>query len=164
MLTSGMMASAKSDWETPAWLFRGLDDEFGFTLDVCANEMNAKCQHFIGPDRCGLATPWDGVCWMNPPYGRRIGRWVAKAHESARMGLATCVCLLPARTDTAWFHEHVMRSDEVRFIRGRLYFGGGSGRAPFPSSIVVFRAGEGPEIPLVRRMESRAHIHARTAR
>jgi len=83
--------------------------------------------------------PRTGVCWMNPPYGRDIGLWVQKAFESAHDG-ATVVCLIPARTDTAWWHEYVIKADETRFVRGRLRFGEASAGAPFPSAIVVFRA------------------------
>lgn len=78
---------------------------------------------------------------MNPPYGRQIGNWVKKAKETARQGKATVVCLLPARTDTAWWHDYVMKADEIRLIRGRLKFGDGKGSAPFPSAIVVFKKG-----------------------
>lgn len=78
---------------------------------------------------------------MNPPYGRQIGNWVKKAKEAARQGKATVVCLLPARTDTAWWHDYVMKANEIRLIRGRLKFGDGKGSAPFPSAIVVFRKG-----------------------
>lgn len=78
---------------------------------------------------------------MNPPYGRKIGSWVKKAKEAARQGKATVVCLLPARTDTAWWHDYVMKADEIRLIRGRLKFGDGKGNAPFPSAIVVFKKG-----------------------
>ena len=75
---------------------------------------------------------------MNPPYGRKIGAWVQKAYESAHSG-ALVVCLLPARSDTEWFHRYVTRASEVRFLRGRLRFGGGEHPAPFPSVVVVFR-------------------------
>jgi phage N-6-adenine-methyltransferase len=106
-------------WETPQDFFDELDREFGFTLDVCALPENAKCQRYFTPDMDGLKQEWRGVCWMNPPYGREIGEWVRKAFESARRG-ATVVCLLPARTDTAWWHTYVMEATEVRFVRGRL--------------------------------------------
>jgi site-specific DNA-methyltransferase (adenine-specific) len=77
---------------------------------------------------------------MNPPYGIEIARWVEKAYESARAG-ATVVCLLPARTDTRWWHLYVMQADEIRFVKGRLRFVGAKASAPFPSSVVVFRPG-----------------------
>jgi phage N-6-adenine-methyltransferase len=127
-------------WATPVDFFRLLDSEFSFTLDVCALPDNAKCARFFTPAEDGLAQEWQGAVWMNPPYGREIGRWVAKARASAQAG-ATVVCLLPARTDTAWWHEHVTRAAEIRFIRGRLKFGGSPYSAPFPSAVVVFRPG-----------------------
>lgn len=85
---------------------------------------------------------------MNPPYGRRIGNWVKKAKETARQGKATVVCLLPARTDTAWWHDYVMKANEIRLIRGRLKFGDGKGSAPFPSAIVVFKKGLASKIQI----------------
>ncbi len=130
--------SRTDEWPTPPELFAELDTEFRFTLDVCATAGNAKCARFFDRTANGLAQPWEGVCWMNPPYGRSIGLWVRKAFESAQSG-ATVVCLIPARTDTAWWHEFVVRADEVRFVRGRLRFGEAKAGAPFPSAIVVFR-------------------------
>jgi len=80
---------------------------------------------------------WDGVCWMNPPYGRTIGKWMRKAYESSLTG-STVVCLVPARTDTAWWHDYAIKG-EVRFLRGRLKFGGSANSAPFPNAVVIFR-------------------------
>jgi phage N-6-adenine-methyltransferase len=131
-------SSKTSTWETPRDLFEKLDLEFGFTLDVCALPENAKCMRFFTPEDDGLEKEWEGVCWMNPPYGREIGQWVKKAHQSALNG-ATVVCLLPARTDTQWWHTFVMGANEIRFLRGRLRFVGAKSCAPFPSVVVVFR-------------------------
>jgi phage N-6-adenine-methyltransferase len=129
----------KSDeWETPAELFAALDREFHFTTDVAALPDNAKCERFFAPGQNGLKQKWEGICWMNPPYGFTLRHWVRKAHESAQGG-ATVVCLLPARTDTHWWHEYVLPYAEVRFIRGRLKFNG-TGTAPFPSAVAVFRS------------------------
>lgn len=131
--------SSKTDlWATPQSFFDALNVEFGFTLDVCALDHNAKCDRYYTPADDGLTQQWQGVCWMNPPYGREIGQWVRKAFESAADG-ATVVCLLPARTDTAWWHTWVVRAKEIRFIRGRLKFGNCKNSAPFPSAVVVFR-------------------------
>lgn len=131
--------SSKTDlWATPQDFFDRLNAEFGFTLDVCALPENAKCERYFTPDEDGLRQQWQGACWMNPPYGRTIGQWVQKAYQSAQDG-ATVVCLLPARTDTAWWHTWVLQADEVRFLRGRLKFGGSKNSAPFPSAVVVFR-------------------------
>lgn len=146
-----LLSSARDDWETPQPLFDALDAEFGFTLDAAANRGNAKRPVWYGPGSpCGvedaLSVPWDGVVWLNPPYGRQIGRWVAAAHRWGRSGQCqVVVALLPARTDTAWFHRHVMRASEIRFIRGRLTFEGGPYPAPFPSMIVIWRPGDGEQ-------------------
>jgi site-specific DNA-methyltransferase (adenine-specific) len=135
--------SSKTDmWETPQDLFDRLNEKYRFTLDVCATVDNAKCSKFFTPEMDGLAQDWkDHVCWMNPPYGREIGKWVKKAYESSlpqwqHLG-ATVVCLLPARTDTKWWHDYAMKG-KIEFIRGRLKFGGHKNSAPFPSAIVVF--------------------------
>ena len=132
-------------WQTPGWLFRQLDDEFGFGLDAAANAMNCKVPVFIDARSDGLGVNWQGFgpVWLNPPYNRNIGRWAKKAYDESRRGV-TVVCLLPASTDTNWWYEWVSRADEVRFIHGRLYFTdehGRSGRAPFGSAVVIFRPG-----------------------
>jgi len=134
-INAGMFTSSTDMWETPQDFFDELDKEFGFTLDVCAVEENAKCENFISSD--SLEKEWGGTCWMNPPYGRKIGDWMKKAYESSKNG-ATVVCLVPARTDTAWWHDYAMKG-EIRFIRGRLKFGGSKWNAPFPSAVVIFR-------------------------
>lgn len=132
-----MYSSASDLWETPQDLFDKLNEEFHFTLDVCALPENAKCSKFYTPQGNGLLQPWEGTCWCNPPYGRDVGKWVQKAYESAVNG-ATVVMLLPARTDTRWFHDYIWGYAEVRFIKGRLKFGNAVNPAPFPSMIVVF--------------------------
>lgn len=129
-------SSSTSEWETPQDLFDLLAGEFPFDLDVCATADNAKCAAFYTAEQDGLAQPWAGTCWMNPPYGRVIGDWVKKAYESAQAG-ATVVCLVPARVDTGWWWDYA-RYGEVRFLRGRLKFGGGDMGAPFPSVLVIF--------------------------
>jgi phage N-6-adenine-methyltransferase len=129
-------SSATDEWATPPAFFDAVAREFDFTLDVCALDSSAKCARYFTPDTDGLAQTWDGVCWMNPPYGDVIGAWVEKAAASAAAG-ATVVALLPARVDTGWWWNHV-RHHEVRFLRGRLKFGGSPNSAPFPSALVVF--------------------------
>ena len=125
-------------WETPRWLFDALNKEFGFTLDVCATADNAKCSRFFTEADNGLLKDWGtDICWMNPPYGREIGEWMVKANNAANMG-ATVVVLIPARTDTEWWHRYAMKH-EIRFLRGRLKFGEATEFAPFPSAIVVMR-------------------------
>lgn len=138
MNSEAMFSSNTCEWETPQDFFEKLDAKYHFELDVCATPENAKCKEYIGKGLDGLEVRWYGRCWMNPPYGREIGKWVRKAYESVRKGHAELVvCLLPAGTDTAWWHEYCMRG-EIQFIRGRLKFGGAKNSAPFPSALVIF--------------------------
>jgi phage N-6-adenine-methyltransferase len=130
-------SSATDLWSTPQDFFDKLNVEFGFNLDVCSTAENAKCSKFYTVADDGLAQPWEGVCWMNPPYGRAIGKWMAKALKAAEMG-ATVVCLVPARTDTRWWHDYASKG-EIRFLPGRLKFGGSKNTAPFPSALIIFR-------------------------
>lgn len=130
-------SSATDDWATPQDFFDRLNKAFQFTLDVCASESNAKCSRFFSREDDGLSQEWDGVCWMNPPYGRGIERWMSKAYESARNG-ATVVCLIPARTDTRW-RQNFAAKGEVFFVPGRLKFGDAKSSAPFPCAVVTFR-------------------------
>lgn len=138
MNTSVHFSSATDEWETPQKLFDELAATYQFTTDVCATKENAKCADFYTKEDNGLTKDWDGTCWMNPPYGRNIKYWVKKAYESARDNGAIVVCLLPARTDTSWWHDYVLPYGEVTFVRGRLKFGGAKNSAPFPSAVVVF--------------------------
>jgi site-specific DNA-methyltransferase (adenine-specific) len=133
-------SSKSAQWSTPQWLYDLLDAEFGFTLDVCAESENAKCARFYSPADDGLKQSWSGVLWMNPPYGRKISRWVEKAYGASLAG-ATVVCLIPARTDTVYWHRVVTKAHEFRFLKGRLKFGNAGNSAPFPSAILIFKAG-----------------------
>jgi phage N-6-adenine-methyltransferase len=137
-------SSATPEWSTPPEVFDELDAEFGFELDVCATAGNAKCGRYFTQADDGLAQAWRGVCWMNPPYGDGIGAWMRKAHESSLLG-ATVVCLVPARTDTRWWQDIAALGD-IRFVRGRLRFGGTATGAPFPSAVVVFRPAFRPAV------------------
>ena len=130
-------SSCNEEWETPQCLFDELNDEFGFTVDVCATFENKKCKNFYSPVQDGLTRRWDGVCWMNPPYGKKIKHWIARAFLSSLKG-ATVVCLVPSRTDSGWWHDYAMKG-EIRFIRGRIKFSNSKWNAPFPSAIVIFR-------------------------
>ena len=139
----GLFSSRSDEWETPWELFNILNDEFHFTIDVCANERNTKCKEFYSKEDDGLIQDWYGTCWMNPPYGRAIRQWVVKAYESSLENACTVVCLLPARTDTAWWHDYVIPyASDVRFIKGRIRFSNAESGAPFPSAIVVFKSGK----------------------
>jgi site-specific DNA-methyltransferase (adenine-specific) len=141
---AGILCQPKShEWETPPDLFRQLDNEFRFALDVAASRTNALCPAYITKDRDALSRSWNGwgAVWCNPPYGREIGRWVQKAFEEAQKG-CTVVMLIPARTETTYWHDYVMHAAEIRFMRGRLRFSGALIDAPFPSAVVVFRQGD----------------------
>jgi len=131
-------SSERDNWETPQNFFDKLNEEFGFTLDVCAEDNTAKCEKYYTKKDDAFTKEWKGVCWMNPPYGRGIGVWLKKAYETSQNG-STIVCLIPSRTDTKWWHDYIMKSSEIRFVKGRLKFDGHKNSAPFPSAVVVFK-------------------------
>lgn len=137
-----MYSSKKQDWSTPQELFVKLNDEFHFTMDPCADDLNHKCEKYYTKDQDGLKQNWAGEkVFCNPPYGREIGKWVKKCYDETNTGdCQLAVMLIPARTDTRWFHDYIYNhnADEIRFIKGRLRFGGSNTDAPFPSMIVVF--------------------------
>jgi len=136
--TKGMISSKRHNYETPQDLFDSLNAEFHFTLDPCATDKNAKCKRYFTYHDNGLNKSWENeIVFMNPPYGKEIKYWIAKAFLESKKGI-TVVCLVPARTDTSWWHDIVMRG-EIRFIRGRLKFKGMKYNAPYPSAIVIFR-------------------------
>ena len=168
MNTDVMFSSKKEDWETPQWLFDELDEEFNFNLDAAASQENAKCEDYFTEEHDGLMQPWvfesvkfsaaysrgsalvrqSSRVWLNPPYGRTVGEWVEKAVGEVEAGHSELVVmLLPARTDTKYFHRFIWDKEkhqprpgvEVRFLEGRLKFGGATNSAPFPSMVVVFR-------------------------
>lgn len=128
--------SYSQDWETPDEIFEPLNKEFRITLDVCANSQNKKVDNFFDIELNGLSQCWCGACWMNPPFGLQ-GKWVKKAYEESLNG-AVVVCLLPARTNTNWWHDYCMKG-EIRFIRGRPKFKGAKHGLPQPLAIVIFR-------------------------
>lgn len=141
--------SRRDDWETPPELFARLDREFRFTLDAAANDTNAKCARYFTERENGLAQDWGtNRVWLNPPYGRLISLWMEKALRANRCG-TTVICLVPARTDTAWWHDYAEKAAERRFLRGRVRFlldgrpmgdrSKGGATSPFPSAIVIFR-------------------------
>ena len=138
-INSSLFKSETCEWETPIEFFEKYDGIFHFDLDVCATEQNKKCKAYFSKEQNGLIQKWHGKCWMNPPYGKEISKWMKKAFESVMNEDAELVCcLVPARTDTAWWHDYAMMG-EITFIRGRLKFGGSKNGAPFPSAVVVFR-------------------------
>jgi phage N-6-adenine-methyltransferase len=138
--TLEVMGSSRSDeWPTDPTFFAKLAREFGpFDLDPCATVESAKCLRYFTRAENGLDQEWRGRVFMNPPYGRTIGSWMRKAWEASQTTAELVVCLVPARTDTRWWHDWATRG-EVRFLRGRLRFGNCRHPAPFPSAVVVFR-------------------------
>ncbi len=142
-ITKGLMSSSRGDWETPRALFDAVDSIWSFDLDAASSDGNALCADHCTRESDGLETDWGGHrVWVNPPYGREIGRWVRKADEEARKPDTVVVMLLPARTDTRWWQDHVIpHAAEIAYIRGRLRFtlaGEPQGTAPFPSALVRF--------------------------
>lgn len=139
-----LFSSKDHDWATPDWLYQALDRRFRFTLDAAAVPATAKAKSFYTPADDALAQPWPGRVYLNPPYGRVIGEWIDKAYHEATAGAADLVvCLIPSRTDTAYWHDFV-RFGEVWFVRGRIKFErpeADRNSAPFPSAIVIFRPG-----------------------
>lgn len=137
-LTSGLVTSESDTWATPWALFRLYDAEFRFTLDVCATVDNTKCGRFFSPEVDGLSQSWAGErCWMNPPYGQALPFWVEKAALSRTL----VVALLPARTDTKWFHQWVAPFAQCQFLKGRVKFLGHGSASPFPSVMAIYGNG-----------------------
>ena len=141
MKTEVLLSSKKMDWATPQDFFDKLNAEFHFTLDPCADDQNHKCEKYYTEEQDGLSQDWSGErVFCNPPYGRDVPKWVKKCVDETTTGdCELAVMLLHARTDTRWFHDYIYhKADEVRFVKGRLKFGGQKVNAPFPSMVVVF--------------------------
>lgn len=132
-------SSQSEEWSTPTELFAELNEIFHFDLDACASPTNAKCARYFTKQQDALSQRWRGTVWMNPPYGRKIAAFMRKAYEESLTG-STVVCLVPSRTDTAWWHRFARRG-KIVYLRGRLKFGGARTSAPFPSAIVIFWGG-----------------------
>ena len=144
-MNKALLSSENMNWCTPQAFFDALDREFHFALDAAATDQSAKCARYFTPETDGLSQSWNvgGAVFCNPPYGRQIGAWVEKAYTEATRGGYDVVLLIPARTDTAYFHEYIYGKAEIRFIRGRLKFtdeeGNAKQSAPFPSMVVIYR-------------------------
>ena len=147
MLTKGMFTSNTPEWATPRGFYEELDREFHFNLDPCSTHENAKCERHFTREEDGLSQNWGGArVFCNPPYGREIGKWVRKCYEESRKPGTLVVMLIPARTDTSYFHDYIWGKAEIRFVRGRLHFNDSAQGAPFPSMVVVFKSPETEEI------------------
>jgi len=128
MNTNVMFSSLRLDWQTPTAVYNKLNQEFNFDFDPCP----------CNPTFNGLDVDWGESNFVNPPYGREIGKWLKKGFKEWKKG-KTVVFLIPSRTDTKWWHEYVMKATEIRFIKGRLKFKGAINSAPFPSAIIIFK-------------------------
>lgn len=132
-------SSQSNEWATPQDFYNKLNKEFNFNLDPCATKENAKCEKFFTEKDNGLLKSWGGyIVFCNPPYGRGLKKWVQKASEESKQLNTKVVMLIPARTDTSYFHDYIYGKAKIRFIRGRLKFGDSKNSAPFPSMIVIF--------------------------
>ena len=137
-MTKGLFSSNTDLWATPQDFFDKLNEEFHFDLDPCATHENAKCPIYFTKEDDGLSKDWSGYrVFCNPPYGSAIKHWVKKCHDEAQKGTLV-VMLIPARTDTSYFHDYTYHKAELRFVRGRLKFGNAEQGAPFPSMVVVY--------------------------
>lgn len=135
-----MYSSKSNEWATPQEFYDELDKEFHFTLDPCSTEENHKCEKFFTQKENGLVQNWGGErVFCNPPYGSEIKKWVEKGYREGTKDNTVVVLLIPARTDTTYFHDFIYHRCEIRFVRGRLKFGDSATSAPFPSMLVIFR-------------------------
>ena len=143
-----MFSSDSMLWATPEDFFNKLNNKYKFTLDPCADHQNHKCDKYYTVEDDGLSKSWKNeIVFMNPPYGKHTATWMAKAWNEAKKG-ATVVCLVPARTDTRWWHRYCMRASKIYFVKGRLKFGGNQNPAPFPSAVIVFDPLSQYDLPL----------------
>lgn len=134
-----MFSSSSDEWATPQKVFDDLNNEFHFDLDPCATDENHKTPKYYTKNDDGLSHKWGGCrVFCNPPYSQ-VGDWVAKAYEEGHKPDTIVVLLIPARTDTRYFHDYIMHRAEVRFLKGRLKFGDSKNSAPFPSMVVIYR-------------------------
>ena len=133
-----ILTSNSNEWTTKDWLFKSLDSEFHFTLDPCSTHENAKCTKHYTIEDDGLSKDWSGeIVFMNPPYGREIGKWIRKAYEEASNGAVICA-LISCRPDTAYWHDYIFpHASQIRFFRGRVGYGE-TDFSPFPSCVVIF--------------------------
>jgi phage N-6-adenine-methyltransferase len=144
--SEGFFSSTKQEWTTPDGLFHKLQDEFKFQVDLAADASNTKCEKYFDEAANGLLQQWLGTCWLNPPYGNKKYKmvdWIKKAYASSQDGSCKVVMLIPARTNTKWWHEYCMNAQEIKFICGRPKFGGAKHGLPWPLAIVVFGRHDG---------------------
>ena len=139
-----MFSSQSNEWSTPQDFYDKLNQEFKFTLDRCATDSNHKCKKYYTLSDDGLKQSWAGeTVFCNPPYGRELKKWVEKCYRENLENGVTIAMLIPARTDTSYFHDFIHNKSEIRFVRGRLKFGDSKNSAPFPSMVVIFKSRRG---------------------
>lgn len=145
MVNEGLMSSEKNYWETPQDFFEDLNKDYDFSFDLAASKDNSKCENFFCEEDDSLTKPWHelkGNLFLNPPYGRELKKWVKKAYEESLKKTDGCIVLLiPARTDTSYWHDFIFGKAQIKFLRGRLKFelnGEAKDSAPFPSAIVIY--------------------------
>lgn len=155
-----MMSSKRDDYSTPQELFDNIDEVFHFTLDAAADASNTKCENYYTVDDDALTLDWPGTVWVNPPYGKYVTpKWVKKGYEESAKHNSTVCMLLPARTDTIWFHDIILKhAITIFFIKGRLTFTGEKDPAPFPSMIVFFNGENCEHEPLVFSVDREGNI------
>ena len=146
-MNQALLSSKKMDWCTPQDFFRTLNSEFQFTLDAAATDVSAKCGKYFTPSDDALTQNWGGQkVFLNPPYGRALSEWVAKAYRESQKPDTTVVMLIPSRTDTQYFHDYILGKADIRFVKGRLRFtyedGAECDPAPFPSMVVIYQNGK----------------------
>lgn len=159
-MNKSLFSSGTNTWETPIDFFNKLDAEFHFTLDPCCEPETAKCRKYYTKEDDGLSKDWTGeVVFCNPPYSNQEQTlWVKKCYEHGQNG-GTAVMLIPARTDTKRFHQYILGKSEIRFIEGRLKFGGSSNSAPFPSMVVIFSPKTRTSCSFIAPNESTIHFY-----
>lgn len=139
MIGDALKTRNSDEYSTPQNIFDQLNNEFSFTLDPCATEDNHKCEKYYSLADDGLKKDWGGRVFCNPPYSK-IAKWVKKCYQESLKPNTVVAMLIPARTDTKYFHDYIWHRSEVRFIKGRLRFNDAIYNAPFPSMVVIFRS------------------------
>lgn len=140
MINEALFSSKSNEWSTPQDYFDEINKEFNFNLDPCSTDENHKCKKYFTVADDGLKQDWGGYrVFCNPPYGREIGKWVEKCYREGTKDNTLVVMLIPARTDTKYFHDYILHRAEIRFVSGRLKFGDSNQSAPFPSMLVIYR-------------------------
>ena len=146
--TENRFASKKQEWATPQDMFDSLNKVYSFDFDLAADKDNRKCEEYFSAEDNALSKEWKGNCWLNPPYGStgetRLAKWIEKAYNEASTGNCRVTMLIPARTNTQWWHEYCMKAEEILFLCGRPKFGGATHGLPQPLAVITFAKTEYP--------------------